>query len=103
MNTRKYLAHSPTEEHPEGQALKDHLESVSALTAAFSKAFDEENGRLCGLYHDIGKYSEAFQRRLGGSKEQVDHSSAGALVMFGKQKPQVSMCIAGHHALRGMY
>lgn len=98
MNTRKYLAHSPTEEHPEGQALKDHLESVSALTAAFSKAFDEENGRLCGLYHDIGKYSEAFQRRLGGSKEQVDHSSAGALVMFGKQKPQVSMCIAGHHA-----
>ena len=98
MNTRKYLAHSPTEEHPEGQALKDHLESVSALTAAFSKAFDEENGRLCGLYHDIGKYSEAFQRRLGGSKEQVDHSSAGALVMFEKQKPQVSMCIAGHHA-----
>lgn len=98
MNTRKYLAHSPTEEHPEGQALKDHLESVSALTAAFSKAFDEENGRLCGLYHDIGKYSEAFQRRLGGSKEQVDHSSAGALVMFGKQKPQVSMCIGGHHA-----
>ena len=98
MSTIKYLAHSPTEERPDGQTLKEHLESVSALTAAFSKAFDEENGRLCGLYHDIGKYSVAFQRRLGGSKEQVDHSSAGALVMFEKQKPQVSMCIAGHHA-----
>ena len=98
MNTRKYLAHSPTEEQPEGQLLKEHLENVAALTAEFSKAFDEENGRLCGLYHDIGKYSEAFQRRLGGSREQVDHSSAGALVMFEKQKPQVSMCIAGHHA-----
>ena len=98
MNTRKYLAHSPTEEQPEGQALKEHLENVAALTAEFSKAFDEENGRLCGLYHDIGKYSEAFQRHLGGSREQVDHSSAGALVMFEKQKPQVSMCIAGHHA-----
>lgn len=98
MNTRKYLAHSATEERPEGQPLKEHLENVAALTAMFSKAFDEENGRLCGLYHDIGKYSEAFQRRLGGSREQVDHSSAGALVMFEKQKPQVSMCIAGHHA-----
>ncbi len=98
MNTRKYLAHSPTEEQPEGQLLKEHLENVAALTAEFSKAFDEENGRLCGLYHDIGKYSEAFQNRLGGSKEQVDHSSAGALLMFEKQKPQVSMCIAGHHA-----
>lgn len=98
MDRRVYLAHSPTEEHPEGQPLKGHLESVSSLTAVFSRAFDEEDGRLCGLYHDIGKYSAAFQRRLGGSKEQVDHSSAGALLLFEKQKPYASMCIAGHHA-----
>ena len=79
MDRKVYLGHSPTEAHPEGQPLKGHLESVSSLTAVFSRAFDEEDGRLCGLYHDIGKYSAAFQRRLGGSKEQVDHSSAGAL------------------------
>ncbi len=98
MNTRRFLAHSPTEEHPEGQMLKEHLENVSALTAVFSRAFDKEDGRLCGLYHDIGKYSEAFQRRLCGSKEQVDHSSAGAVLLFEKQKLCASMCVAGHHA-----
>jgi len=35
------------------------------------------------MLHNIGKYSDAFQRRLAGSPEQVsteqvDHSTAGA-------------------------
>lgn len=93
------MAHSPTEAQPEGQLLKDHLENVARLGEAFCSAFGaEKDGRLCGLYHDIGKYSEAFQRRLEGERERVDHSTAGALLMFDKRNVPAAMCIAGHHA-----
>ena len=95
----KYLAHNPTENQPEGQLLKTHLENVSHLCEEFSSAFQaEKDGRICGLYHDIGKYSHAFQRRLAGGRERVDHSSAGALLLFENQNYPAAMCIAGHHA-----
>ena len=83
---KEYLAHSPTEARPEGQLLKEHLENVSHLGETFCSAFNaEKDGRLCGLYHDIGKYSLAFQRRLEGGQERVDHSTAGALLMLDKR------------------
>ena len=94
----KYLAHSPTEMNPQGQPLKDHLVNVSALCASFSHSFGEKDGQLAGLYHDIGKYSDAFQRRLSGNSERVDHSTAGALLMFEHRNVPAAMCIAGHHA-----
>ncbi len=95
----RYLAHSPTEAHPEGQALKEHLEAVSQLSAEFCEPFGaKQDGQVCGLYHDIGKYSLAFQRRLHGNNEQVDHSTAGAVLMFEKKNYPAAMCIAGHHA-----
>ena len=92
------LAHSPTEANPHGQALREHLENVSSLCGEFSRAFGETDGKLCGLYHDIGKYSEAFQRRLAGSPEKVDHASAGALLLFEHKNIPAAMCIAGHHS-----
>lgn len=100
MNSEKmYLAHSATEHNPEGQSLKEHLENVAHLSALFSQPFGgDKDGRLCGLYHDIGKYSSAFQHRLEGSKKLVDHSSAGAMLLYQKKNVPVSMCIAGHHA-----
>ena len=93
-----YLAHSATEKKPDGQRLKEHLENVAKLCAEFSLSFGKEDGRLCGLFHDIGKYSDSFQRRINGSQEQVDHSSAGAMLMFQSRNLPASMCIAGHHA-----
>ena len=99
IQIKKYLAHSATEEHPEGQALKEHLEKVSQLSEAFCRTFGaEKDGHLCGLYHDIGKYSLAFQKRLAGGQARVDHSTAGALLLFENQNFPVAMCIAGHHA-----
>ena len=80
---KEYLAHSPTEARPEGQLLKEHLENVSHLGETFCSAFNaEKDGRLCGLYHE---YSLAFQRRLEGGQERVDHSTAGALLMLDKR------------------
>lgn len=61
--------------------------------------------RLAGLLHDLGKYSVAFQARLNGGKERVDHSTAGAAIIgqyaSGDDKriaELVAYAIAGHHA-----
>lgn len=63
------------------QTVKEHLMGTASRAAEFARAFGgEEHAYLAGLLHDIGKYSEAFQRRLAGSSEQVDHSTAGAQV-----------------------
>jgi len=96
----------------EWQPLEEHLRNVAELAGGFSAAFDSEQwGRLAGLWHDIGKYSRAFQRRilaLGGEDAhiegvaRVDHSTAGAQHVvkavegpgFGKALAYV---IAGHH------
>ena len=94
----EYLAHSATEASPEGQPLKEHLNNVAELAASFGEPFDaSKDCRQCGLYHDIGKYSEAFQRRVRGSSEKVDHSSAGAVLLFEHRNIPAAMCIAGHH------
>ena len=95
----KYLAHSGTDVTPEGQSLKEHLNHVAELASCFGEPFGAaEDGRQCGLYHDIGKYSEAFQRRVRGSTERVDHSSAGAVFLFEQRNVPAAMCVAGHHS-----
>ena len=97
-NNHTFLAHSATSEHPEGQPLKEHLENVSKLAEEFCRAFGaEDDGRLCGLYHDVGKYSARFQQRLAGSNVRVDHSSAGAFLLFKNMNIPAAICIAGHH------
>ena len=94
-----YLAHSSTDSSPQGQLLKEHLNDVAELAARFGESFDAaEDCRQCGLYHDIGKYSEAFQRRVRGSSEKVDHSTAGAVLLYANRNIPAAMCIAGHHA-----
>ena len=49
-----------------------------------------------GLLHDIGKYSDAFQKRLAGGTK-VDHSTAGAYEALKKGLPMEAFAIAGHH------
>lgn len=94
-----YLAHSKTDEHPEGHPLKEHLENVAQLAGCFAEDFNaKEAAQLCGLLHDIGKYSVAFQRRLDGVGAAVDHSTAGAIEAYNAKKIAEAFCIAGHHA-----
>jgi CRISPR-associated endonuclease Cas3-HD len=71
-----YFAHSSDKK--EWQLLRDHLKNVAELGEKFGKSFGEGDlAFLAGVLHDIGKYSSEFQSRLKGSKEMVDHSSAG--------------------------
>ncbi len=47
------------------QTVKSHSEGTACLTQQFAEEFGcGKQGYFCGLLHDIGKYSEAFQRRI---------------------------------------
>lgn len=98
-----YYAHSTsTIDKSDWQTLESHLKAVGALAAERANRFGAvEWGEAVGLLHDVGKYTVPFQRRLEGSPERVDHSTAGAHIAIEKY-PQVghllAYLIAGHHA-----
>ncbi|MBR4342072.1 MAG: CRISPR-associated helicase Cas3' [Lachnospiraceae bacterium] len=81
------------------QSVKEHLAGTAELAANFASDFGaEEQGRLIGFAHDIGKYSKEFQKRICDDGPKVDHSSAGALLCTQKNNIIASFCIAGHHS-----
>ena len=91
-----YLAHRSEDQRE--QTVSAHLNAASALCAKFSSAFGAgEQGRLAGLAHDIGKYSDAFQRRINGSGIRVDHATAGALECVNLGQIFAAFAVAGHH------
>lgn len=92
----KYLAHI-SEDNRE-QTVLEHLNATAELCSKFAAPFGAEQlGRLAGLAHDIGKYSSAFQRRLRGSPEKVDHSTAGAAECCKIGQDNAAFAVAGHH------
>lgn len=93
-----YLAHR-TEEGRE-QPLLDHLNGTAKLASAFAAAFGQEKlAEVLGMAHDIGKYSDAFQRylRANGQGSRVDHATAGAKVLMRRGMLAAAFCAAGHH------
>lgn len=88
----------------EWQPLIDHLSNTSEIAAELGRdAGISELARVAALLHDLGKYSEAFQRRLEGASRRVDHSTAGAQALM-RQFPHhpiatlLAYSIVGHHA-----
>lgn len=120
-----YIAHR-REEDGEIQSLVVHLEEVSKKTGEFaSKIGLKEQGELIGLLHDIGKASQEFEQYIKsavglinpdeddyvdaiGLKGKVDHSTAGAQLIYrsiadkGTEELFVaqvlSLCLASHHS-----
>lgn len=105
------------------EPLERHLREVGegdpakelAGAAEFAAPFQASDwGRVLGWWHDLGKYSKAFQEHLRVSAGlsdlhademhgRVDHSSAGAkhaVARFGRDGVGrlLAYCIAGHHA-----
>ena len=83
------------------QPLEDHLAHVASLAASAASWFGSTNwGHLAGLWHDLGKYQEAFQRRLKGESLAVEHAGVGARLAYeidpNKGIP-LALAIAGHH------
>ncbi len=108
------------------QYLWEHLSEVSDLAGQFANKIGlKEVGEILGLLHDLGKASKEFQDYIQSAtglknpdsddyvdakakKGKVDHSSAGAQVIYenflskgsrGRIAAQVlALCIASHHS-----
>jgi len=98
-----YFAHS-TEDPNKGdwQPLDRHLDEVARRCGEFTSRFGAEPwGKVCGLLHDLGKFSQEFQARLEGGR-RVDHATAGARKVVEVFKPGfgrlLAYAIAGHHS-----
>jgi CRISPR-associated endonuclease/helicase Cas3 len=91
--------------------LEEHLRETARRAGEFAGVFGcGEWGWLAGLWHDLGKYSSAFQKKIGAAldpeahleaKARVDHSTAGALHAVDRFKLAgriLAYLAAGHHA-----
>ena len=95
MDNNHYIAH--ISEDGRKQTVEEHLQNTSERCKNFAKSFGaEEQGKLIGLVHDIGKCSKEFQNRLNGGRI-VDHASAGALECAKLDSVWAACCVAGHH------
>ena len=125
MTQRKYIAHFRKDDNEE-QSVKDHIINVSDIASINASKIDlEKAGRLIGLLHDLGKYSDAFQNYLGsatgiinqdedeyvdsqGLKGKIDHSTAGAQYIWNINKSNkiqkqiaaqlLALIVASHHS-----
>ena len=99
----KYLAHKSDDGRE--QSIIDHLNGVVRLSEDFAVSALKPYAAFLGLFHDIGKYAEDFQKRINGSSIRYEHAVCGAveldkLDVNRAQKAFVIMleyCIAGHH------
>ncbi len=81
--------------------LHEHLESVATTASAFAAKFGaSDEARVAGLFHDLGKYSALFQKRLKGEVSGLDHWSIGAwaaLTTYQSSAIAAVLAIQGHH------
>ena len=121
----KFIAHR-REKDGEEQSLERHLEETSFFAGEFAKKIGlKKHGELIGLLHDFGKATFEFYQYIGsatglidpdeddyidasGKKGRIDHSSAGAQIIYhyfsdkGKvstfTSQILSLIIASHHS-----
>jgi len=104
MKPAIHYAHGSASVDPDRwHRLSAHLEGTGERAAAFREPVGcTDFGHAVGLLHDLGKYTQAFQKRLAGGRNRVDHSTAGSQVAIERYGPLIgkmlAFCIAGHHA-----
>jgi len=109
----RHFAHSLPGRPPEKwQSLTEHLLNVAELASKFAESFGGGSfAYLAGLWHDLGKYSNAFQEYLKSNIDSdayvrestpgTDHSTAGAqhaVDSRGILGHLLAYVIAGHHS-----
>ncbi|SHO66011.1 CRISPR-associated endonuclease/helicase Cas3 [Pseudoxanthobacter soli DSM 19599] len=103
-----YYAHSGRDgSKADWQELRAHLLATADLASRLAAPLGlAAAAHAAGLFHDLGKYTAEFQKRLTGADVRVDHSTAGAIAMLGDLAAGadksiaelIAYCIAGHHA-----
>lgn len=90
------------------QSLREHLLYVARLSSSFARQMNPNDqvlyrsARWAGLLHDVGKYSDEFQRMLiesvrDGKKSRVKHAVHGAAFAADVQAYDIALAILGHH------
>lgn len=96
-----YYAKSNRADHIQ-ETVRAHLEAVKILAGEYGSAFGAKiPAELCGLFHDFGKYSPAFQNVLRGTQTGVDHAAGGAAFLHVLRKKAfrpVIEAVAAHHS-----
>ena len=98
----QYLAHTKDMRQ---QTMKEHAYNVARLSEKFADDFNSSKyAYYIGMYHDIGKYTLPFQKRVRGESIRAEHSLAGAVEFYeaSTDPKQIqwpgALCIAGHHS-----
>ncbi|ENT9837645.1 TPA: CRISPR-associated helicase/endonuclease Cas3 [Pseudomonas aeruginosa] len=97
-----FFAHSTLKaDRSDWQPLVEHLQAVARLAGEKAAFFGGgELAALAGLLHDLGKYTDEFQRRIAGDAIRVDHTTRGAMLAverYGALGQLLAYGIAGHH------
>ncbi|MCH3971406.1 MAG: CRISPR-associated helicase Cas3' [Oscillospiraceae bacterium] len=94
---RPFAAHIA--ENGRVQTVQEHLLGTAQRARAFAAVFGAgDMAYQCGLAHDVGKFSDAFQHRIWDNGPKVDHTSAGAKIIGPLTGYPAAYSIAGHHA-----
>ncbi|HQZ01812.1 MAG TPA: CRISPR-associated helicase Cas3' [Thauera sp.] len=103
LRVQHYFAHSTDDgSKADWQLLSLHLAAVGAIAGASAAWFGGRAiAEVAGLLHDVGKYTDEFQRRIAGHSVRVDHATRGAMLAverYGSVGWLLAYGIAGHHA-----
>lgn len=94
------------------EPLELHMLEVASRAEAFAEHFAAADwGRLLGVWHDLGKYRDGFQRHIRGEvvpRSASEHSIAGACLVaerfskgdLGKLFLSMLQAEGGKHVLR---
>jgi CRISPR-associated endonuclease/helicase Cas3 len=99
MEHKEYIAHSENSRGKK-QTMKEHSSGVGKLMRkyALSESFADLY-EFCGLIHDLGKYSEDFQKYIAGeSHKKVRHAIYGAIYAINQSMLDVAIPVYGHHS-----
>lgn len=97
---REYYAHTESKGGIKEPVI-DHLLAVASLSQRFATSWGcGPEGWAAGLFHDLGKYTELFQKVLQREEFHVDHASPGAFALLQTYKNSglaAAIAVQGHH------